>query len=667
MGLPVKKLAGVTSESELIAYVSSMISEITGVQLGEKQYSLVQGRLARRMRDLKITDPIDYARHLEANEGVETGILTSLLTTHHTYFFREFQHFEFLLKHTLPAVIASHREKGLDTIRIWSAACSRGQEVYSLAMFLKHHLPQIAPPNMKFKIIGSDICEESVGIAKNGVYTWDEVKSVPSVYLQGSWARGTGEIAQYVRAKEDIRKFCDFKVVNLMNFSKDFSSEQFDIILCRNVFIYFSQQQIKQITREMLKKLSPVGHLFIGVSESLNGLDLPVEWVGPSVYAPVARTTEASKVASLPNARPSTQPSESRTPGASSSSNASPTPGKVLPLEPVRQGAITPVKQPWMSTKLKVLCVDDSPTVLALFKRLLIPEKGFEIVGTAGDGNQAIEKIRQLKPDILTLDIHMPNMNGLQFLEKYGRGLNIPVVMVSSVSREDSEVAFKCLELGAADYIEKPSLENLERIEEELQFKLRSAFEAMNRGQAKSLDLDNSFKKQPLILQPAGKLRVVVASFGAREELAKLLSQFRVPQPPTLVLLEGAGELLHEWGHRQKDKVRGLRVEDRLAVKTLGANSITVVEFYAGMEALGRELTNLNVSILALGPLTGSMVKKLATCQPAHLILEDRGERNPPELVRRAQELIPATSFVYESDRYFAEGSSPQGKNGGVK
>jgi chemotaxis protein methyltransferase CheR len=174
------KISEDVNEKQLIAEVSRIISDITGIQLGDKQFALVQGRLAKRMRELRVETPSDYARHLNANYGIEVGVLTSLLTTHHTYFFREFVHFEYLLKNTLPGVIAEHRAKGENTIRIWSAACSRGQEVYSLSMFLHHHLPTIAP-DMKFEIVGSDVCEESIAIAKNGVYTWDEIKAVPAV------------------------------------------------------------------------------------------------------------------------------------------------------------------------------------------------------------------------------------------------------------------------------------------------------------------------------------------------------------------------------------------------------------------------------------------------------------------------------------------------------
>src|SRR4051812_37218468 len=124
-----KKMTEAASEAELVAEVARLVTEVTGVQLGPKQIPLVQGRLVKRMRDLRISDPRDYSRYYNAHEQIEIGILISLITTHHTFFFREFQHFEYLLKVTLPTIVKSHKEAGLKTIRIWSAACSRGHEV----------------------------------------------------------------------------------------------------------------------------------------------------------------------------------------------------------------------------------------------------------------------------------------------------------------------------------------------------------------------------------------------------------------------------------------------------------------------------------------------------------------------------------------------------------
>lgn len=627
-----KKISENVSEAELVSAVSKIISGITGVQLGEKQYSLVQGRLSKRMRELRVTTPKEYVRHFNAHEDIETGVLTSLMTTHHTYFFREFSHFEFLLNRTLPKIVASHKEKGLDTIRIWSAACSRGQEVYSLAMFLNHHLPQIAP-GMKFEIVGSDVCEESVALARNGVYTWDEVKTIPAVYLNGNWTKGTGEIANYVRAKETVRKKMSFRSLNLIELDRNpfgLMPQKFDVIFCRNVFIYFSHEQIKSIVTEFLKVLNPIGHIFVGLSESLNGLHLPMDWVGPSVYVP-------------------TPPMGSQ---------------KVIPLHKsssVAQAMEIEHHAPAVEPQciLRVLCVDDSPTVLTLLKKILKTENGFEVVGTAKDGGEAAEKAKALRPDVITLDIHMPNVTGVDYLQRFHSQINIPVVMVSSVSRDDSALAFKALELGASDYIEKPSLANLPQVEEELLFKLRAAFDAGKVSKGR-LSLDASFKRSPVISNIDKKLRVIVANFASRDNLVGVLKELHAPQPPTLVLVDGARDLYEGWASKVTAQLLGARASNVVSLGELTQNSFTFMEYAKGIELLKRGWGGLDVSICALGPYSKNIVRGLTSLVGAHLVIEDLGSKTPTNLATKADQVVPVTSFAYESNRYFEDGRMPK-------
>lgn len=667
-----KKIAESLTEAELVAEISRVITEATGVQLGQKQVPLVQGRLSKRMRDLKIADPLTYSRFYNTNHIIEAGILTSLLTTHHTYFFREFQHFEFLLKESIPALIKSHREKGIKTIRIWSAACSRGQEVYSLAMFLKSHLSAVAP-DMAYEIIGSDICEESITIANNGVYSWEELRIVPSVYLQGNWKKGSGEIANYVRASEELRAGLSFRLLNLQNLnsgSHGLSGQKFDLIFCRNVFIYFNHAQIKKITGDILKLLNPSGHLFVGLSESLNGLGLPIDWVGPSIYGhrqSVETENLSEKLAVVLQPRST---AEAAAPIAVSdqvsSSNKEISRQPMLATVQTLNGnssaqvanSLPAVKKP--SRKLRVLCVDDSPTVTLLLTRILTPAKGFEVVGIASDGIDAAEKVKLLKPDIITLDIHMPRMTGVEFLEKHFKDLKTPVVIVSSVPREDSKLAYRCLELGASDYIEKPSLVNLERAEEELIFKLTVAEESWRQSQEgntrlRASDLDNSFRASPKISSPDGKLRVIVCSFSSRELALILLKGFRGTQPGTLLLIEGAGDLFQDFAKKCAAEISAARANEPKSINDLTPGSVHFMELEKGAQMLLQEGRALIVSCLVVAPMSRSMIQKVLTLSANHLIVEDQGSETPPILLSKAHLVVPVSSFVYESDRFLAE------------
>lgn len=659
----VKKIAETLTEADLVTEVSRVITEVTGVQLGAKQVPLVQGRLNKRMRDLKISDPIAYSRYYNANQNVEIGILTSLLTTHHTFFFREFQHFEYLLKSSLPKIVERHRKKGSKIIRFWSAACSRGQEVYSLAMFLSNHLPTLAP-EMSFEIIGTDICEESITIANNGVYAWEDLRTVPSTYLQGNWLKGSGEISNYVRANDKIRTGLSFEVLNLQEFNSTsfgLNAPKFDYVFCRNVFIYFNHAQIKKITNELLKVMDPNGNLFVGLSESLNGLGLPIEWVGPSVYGHSSAVTKGTNektalVQTLEKIKTTKLDQESGL--TTTDAGGSLAVGGVNLLkddELVRQ-------VPQKAQIIKVLVVDDSPTVTLLMKRILVKSKGFEVVGTAVDGIEAFEKAKVLKPDIITLDIHMPRMSGVEFMAKHFKELEIPVVIVSSVPRDDRSLAFKCLEYGASDYVEKPSLMNLEKSEDELIFKLEVSFDdAQQRKTGKqklrTIELDADFKKSSQSINPAGKLGVLVCNFSSREVIETLVRTFKGKQPGMLILVEGAGDIFPEWVQKTATQLPGGRSFELKSLNDVKEGTLFFLELEKGLQILEKEGRSFITSCLAVAPFNRQMIDMLTKISVNHLVVEDRGQDNSAALVAKAHMVSPLTSFVYESNRFLSENS----------
>ena len=195
---------------ESIQEICRYISKITGVQLGERQESMVSSRLQRRALDLKLAGIEEYYPYFQRNITSETKALVSLLTTHHSFFFREITHFQFLAQTGLGNIIEAVRGRGDKQIWVWSAACSRGQESYSLAMFLSHHLERMAP-DLSFEILGTDVDEQSVSIARNGVYHRNEIKAVPMQYLGDHWVRGSGDIADYVKARNSLKEHCRFQ------------------------------------------------------------------------------------------------------------------------------------------------------------------------------------------------------------------------------------------------------------------------------------------------------------------------------------------------------------------------------------------------------------------------------------------------------------------------
>ncbi|MGE0634317.1 MAG: CheR family methyltransferase [Pseudobdellovibrionaceae bacterium] len=436
-----------TSNNSIMA-IASEISQVSGVQLGERQKEMVVQRLRRRMTMLGLADELEYVKYYLENRQEEFPELLSLFTTHHTFFFREFRHFELLKSEILQKAVAKVRQRRETTLRVWSAACSRGQEVYSLAIFVEQYLRENAP-EIKFEIYGSDIDSISVEIAKNSVFSKKEIDSVPLIFQEGNFIPGAGQFSEYVKIHSRFRDVCHFSSANLLD-AKTWPDKKFDIIFCRNVFIYFSPQDIKKTSDAFAKALVPAGHLFLGLTETLNGLDVTFKVAGPSIYQ-------------MPDRSPSPEL-------------------KVVPS----------VKE--IEKKYRVLCVDDSPTILTLLRQMFASEKDF-VIETASNGAEALEKIKGKKYDFMTLDIHMPIMTGLDFMKKSNPANRPPVLVVSSVEREDQSLAFEMLRLGAKDYVQKPTLKDFESRKEEILVKAKLLTSAKPTS-ATNHSLDNQFKKE---------------------------------------------------------------------------------------------------------------------------------------------------------------------------
>ncbi len=505
---------------DIIREVSALIQQITGVQLGENQRLMVEGRLKRRMKEIGVATLDDYLSFLESDPQGESKALVSLLTTHYSYFFREHAHFDFFANGGLEKIIAAVRARGDKKIRVWSAACSRGQEVYSLSMLLKTHLPALAP-DLGYEILGTDIDPESVEHARNGVYQHRELEPAPLRYTLGNWSRGTGDIAEFVKAKKSIRDSVQFMNLNLFELPGTLSGRKFDIIFCRNVLIYFNREQIGKVGQSLAQHLHTDGILCIGISETFNQLSVPLESIGPSIYKhPQGKTPHLAP--KTPAALPSVPEHSLRTRDS----------------EPAFTGPATTAKK-----LIRVLCVDDSPSILTLLKRILVPQQGFEVIDTAANGIEAAEKVKTLKPDLITLDIHMPEQDGVTYLARHYRPGHPPVVVVSSVSRDDAGLALETLRLGAADYIEKPKLEQLTDRSDEIRSKCFSAATLPEPPSpaGRDLSLQASFSKHVKITRPEEKLRIIVAKLGDQKKLEAILSKLRGEQPTTWVLFEGSG------------------------------------------------------------------------------------------------------------------------------
>jgi len=227
---------------------------------------MVYSRLARRLRALKLVRIEDYLALIERDE-VELINFVNSLTTNLTSFYREKHHFKYLATSIIPELIDLHR---LDKkIRIWISASSTGEEAYSAAFTLCDNLADWQ--GWDIKILATDLDSNVIRDSKTGIYPLHRIEEMDRSIVKKYLLKGRGENKDYCRIKQQIKSLITFKKFNLI--SPDWKlKQQFDVIFCRNVLIYFDKITQQQVLTAMLKVLNPEGHLFLGHSESIGAL-----------------------------------------------------------------------------------------------------------------------------------------------------------------------------------------------------------------------------------------------------------------------------------------------------------------------------------------------------------------------------------------------------------
>ena len=257
---------------------AALISDETGIKLPRTKATMLEGRLRRRLRDTGTATLNAYCDLLFADPSANGEIdhLINAVTTNKTDFFREPGHFDFLANTVLPTMVKQGRRR----IRTWSAACSTGAEPYTMAMVLD----RFAEANrMEYGILATDIDTEVLETARRGIYPAEQVDPVPSVMRQRYVAASTDRRAAKVRIAPELRSAIGFARLNLMDTHYPVG-EPMDIIFCRNVLIYFDKPTQEAVVRRLCDCLRPGGYLFLGHSESIAGMDLPVKTVSYTVF-----------------------------------------------------------------------------------------------------------------------------------------------------------------------------------------------------------------------------------------------------------------------------------------------------------------------------------------------------------------------------------------------
>ena len=264
--------ANVVLHDQEFAQFRDMIYSIAGITMSPAKKQLISSRLAKRLKHHSLSSYGDYFHLISSHHGkAELQIAVDALTTNETHFFREPKHFDFLRQQVIPARKAG---RGL---RIWSAACSSGEEPYSIAMMLDELLGK-----EPWEVLASDISTHVLEKARNGLYPAERIPEIPKNYLSRYCLKGVGENDGTMLIEPSLRERVRFMQHNLTETPAKLG--EFDVIFLRNVMIYFDQETKRQVVSQLLPLLRPGGYFLVGHSESLNGVTTDVQLVVPAVY-----------------------------------------------------------------------------------------------------------------------------------------------------------------------------------------------------------------------------------------------------------------------------------------------------------------------------------------------------------------------------------------------
>ena len=256
--------------------IRSMVYDSVGIDIKPHKKHLVINRLSKRLRLLGLPDFSSYLKYLERGENAQQEYveLVDAITTNKTDFLREPKHFDFLRDQVVPLYMQS---KSAARFKVWSAACSSGEEPYTIAIYLS----EIASKNpaFRFEINASDVSETILRTATTGIYADEKIKPIPQDLLRKYFLKGD----QRYKVKPELAQNISFKKINLKHdFHRQLSG--YNAIFLRNVMIYFDRPTQESIVKKCWHVLNSDGYLFLGLSETLHGSSVPFKYAAPSVY-----------------------------------------------------------------------------------------------------------------------------------------------------------------------------------------------------------------------------------------------------------------------------------------------------------------------------------------------------------------------------------------------
>lgn len=261
--------------------LSEFVFEQSGIKMPPVKKIMLQSRLQKRLRELKITCFKEYADYVFSKEGQKNEIIHMLdvVSTNKTDFFREPVHFDFLNSHVLPEFMQKNRVNY--NMKVWSAGCSSGEEPYTIAITLNEFKRNYQ--RFDYSIMATDISSQILQKAVTAVYKEERIVNIPLELKKKYFLRSKDKEQKTVRVVSELRNKTNYQRLNFMSDVYNLT-DTFDVIFCRNVLIYFNRETQEQVINKLCVKLKTGGYLFIGHSESILGMNLPLEQIKPTIF-----------------------------------------------------------------------------------------------------------------------------------------------------------------------------------------------------------------------------------------------------------------------------------------------------------------------------------------------------------------------------------------------
>jgi len=269
-------------DDKVFSRFSTYIFDEVGIKLPPAKKNMLEARLRKRLKVLGISTFEAYADFVFSADGrgKECVNLIDVVTTNKTDFFREPAHFEYLVKTAIPSLIDERNTGFKAPFRIWSAGCSTGEEPYTMSMVLSEFVEK--EPGFTFSVLATDISTAVLTKATSAIYAEERVETIPLRYKKKYLLRSKDKHRGLVRIIPALRSLIRFR---RLNFMEEFNLDHLmDVIFCRNVIIYFDKPTQERLLNRFCKQLVSGGYLFLGHSETLNGLNVPLTAVSSTVY-----------------------------------------------------------------------------------------------------------------------------------------------------------------------------------------------------------------------------------------------------------------------------------------------------------------------------------------------------------------------------------------------